>query len=397
VSAPSKKKKKKEAEPGAESGAATDGDAPSKKKKKEEPPGVSYQPDKGLVWNLKKDYRLRLDAMAQLEATNDPDAVEAGKSFFPRRLRLTLRAKLSDWVDLKSSLDAAPLLNVNAGDEDDDGEVFADQTLSVNLSKDAAILVGYFRGPFGRQRLNSSSALLLPDRSQVTGQLTFDRGLGLGFQGERGKKGFLTYGAAINADLLLAQQKNLAPVPVVTARVALNPRGEFEDEGPLKPADEARYSFGVNGAVPVSASNDLASPSLGIDAAFEVGRFSGLAEALVRTRQIEEAQVVNGAAVGVPNGDTQAQPGLYGQLGFLVWPERVQVGARAGVLAPDPNLNQKLNTQGRKTELSAALNLFFWERRAMLQAQAARFVEAADETHGENRETILSVQLQTAL
>ena len=365
---------------------------------------LKYKSERGVFLKLNDSVSFRFDAFAQIEGTNDPDGVDVqGSPVVPRRLKLSLRGRFTDYASVKLAVDLAPLLdlsNANAAANDDDGEVLNDAWLEADLSDKLFLRAGYFKTPFGRQRTSSSSALLLPNRAAATGKFTFDRGVGALVGGALDKKVF-EYQLGVTADVVLAKQLNITASPIAVARLVANPLGALkDDEGALKPVDELHVSLGFNVGVPFASNNDTGNLGVGLDAAFEIKRFSGTAEVFARSRQIEEGITFNagGDVLAVaPNGDTKLQPGAYLQAGLLAVPKRLQFGARFGVIGEDSdfsdgNNNGKFNQQKLKTESSVGLNGFILERRLMVQGMFSHFTE-----QGDNEENIVTVQLQGSL
>ena len=384
--------------------------APTQPEEPKAATSLKYKADRGFVLKLSDDVSLRFDALAQLEATSDPDSIEAqGSAVAPRRLKLSLRGKFTDYVSVRFGVDLAPLFDLsgaNAAANDDDGEFLNDASLEGKISERLFIRAGYFKTPFGRQRLNSSSALLLPNRAAATGKFTFDRGVG-GLVGGALDKDLLEYQVGVTADVVLANQLNVSAVPVAVARLVLNPFGALKgDEGALKPVDSLNVSFGLNVGAPIVSNNDTGNLGVGLDAAFEFKRLFGTAEVFARSRQVEEGVTFNNdgdATAAAPNGDTQLQAGTYAQAGVLVVPKRLQLGARFGVIGFDPdfsdgNNNGKFNQQGFKTESSFGLSGFILERRLMIQGMFSHFTEQDTNNLGDvDAENIFTLQLQGAL
>jgi hypothetical protein len=328
---------------------------------------LKYKSERGIFLKLNDSVSFRFDALVQIQGTNDPDVLSVQSSpVVPRRLKLSLQGKFTDYASIKFAVDLAPLLDISpfADAFDDDSGVLNDAWLEGDISDKLCIRAGYFKTPFGRQRTNSSSALLLPNRSAATGKFT------------------------------------VAAVPVAVARIVANPLGALkDDEGALKPVDELHVSLGVNVGVPFASNNDTGNLGVGLDAAFEVNRLSGTAEVFARARQLEDPTLdANGDVIAAaPNGDTQLQPGAHLQAGVLLVPKRLQLGARFGVIGADPdfsdgNNNGKFNQQGLKTESSFGLNGFILERRLMIQGMFSHFTE-----QGDIAENIVTLQLQGSL
>jgi hypothetical protein len=386
---------------------------PSKK------PLVKYKPNDGFVFTFSEDFKLRIDATAQLQLTTDDDVVEANGSFFdPRRLKLSARGKIGDATKFKLSVDFASIININADsdlDEFDDPDFVQDMWVERELKGNLLyVQAGYFRPSFGRQRLNAPESLLLLHRSQVTHKFGFERGLGVAVGGELKKKSF-EYEAGFTVDFVSANQLSeslgteVGPIPVFAARIVSNPFGPLQSsEAPLKIAKYPHLSFGADFAIPFQSEdtfkNDSGNPSFGLDTAFEFDRFSGLAELMFRARQVEtpilcqagdatcdgvqeldgSGTINAGDAIGVTVTDqTAVQAAAFAQVGFLVVPKRFQIAGRAGIINQDNDFSDNnkdgiFSTQGTKVELSLGANLYLEERRLVVQGMFSNTTETDD-------------------
>jgi hypothetical protein len=121
---------------------------------------------------------INLRIRAQLRATQQvvpEDRTEDSTTFSARRLRLMARGKMKgdDWHYYVQFGFA------NQDMERDRPIPLRDAILTYNGWKDIKFSFGQMKVPFNRQRLNSSSALQMVDRSIVNGELNLDRDVGI--------------------------------------------------------------------------------------------------------------------------------------------------------------------------------------------------------------------------
>ena len=181
--------------------------------------------------------RLALRARMQLrfsQLSEDPGDPPDVTEFQARRVRLLVEGHvLGEEVTYYLQLGFS-----NADTEPDLRSPLRDAYLTWARLRDLHVRGGQMKVPFGRQRVNSSSALQLVDRSIVVGELNLDRDVGVQVMSDDlfGWGGRLGY----HLGLFSGDGRNRlasAPGVLVVARIVLKPLGGFDD---LVEADLAR-------------------------------------------------------------------------------------------------------------------------------------------------------------
>jgi phosphate-selective porin OprO and OprP len=119
------------------------------------------------------------------------------------------------------------------------------------LSRDLNLRVGQMKVPYGRQRVVSSSALQMVDRSIVTGEFNLDRDAGVHMFSKDlfGLGGKLAYSAAIfggDGRNRVADKFGM----LYAGRIQVSPMGGFDDfvEADIKREASPKLAIGINGA-----------------------------------------------------------------------------------------------------------------------------------------------------
>lgn len=244
--------------------------------------------------------------------------------------------------------------------------------------RDLNIRGGQMKAPLGRQRVISSSALQMVDRSIVMTELNLDRDVGVqlfssdlfGLGHRLGYHVGLFHGDGRNR---VATQ----PGVLVVARIVVRPFGEFEE---MQEADFARsltpkLSLGLSAArndnTPRPRST-FANPYAfarfdynhgAADVHFKYRGFSLLAEALYRhaTRPVAQGTVNGAPATEIARNAW----GYFAQAGYL-FDDHLEATARYGELRPVGTTTSDLRERNR--EVGVGLNWYFQKHDLKLQS-----------------------------
>jgi hypothetical protein len=312
--------------------------------------------------------RGRIQARGTLTETDgDGDAPVTG--FQIRRMRVVLQGNafgpdLTYYIQLAfSNLDMEPDLR----------SPLRDAYFTWSIARDAKLRVGQMKVPYGRQRVVSSSAQQLVDRSIVVGEFNLDRDVGLHMFSKDlfGLGGRLGYSLAVfggDGRNRVADKFGL----LYAARVQVTPMGSFEDneEADLKREPSPKLALAVNAAYnqntnrPRSTFGDPYREArfdylhLGVDALLKWRGLSVSGEWLYR-RADRGRRVVDLDGEPTPLYSRSGW-GTFGQVGQMLT-ERLEVLARYGFLKPlagaDPELVKRHELGGGLSYYMRAHNL----------------------------------------
>lgn len=266
--------------------------------------GLTVRSDDG---NFSLTIRGRVQALAELEldpddrgtpATGD-DQYDPTVDFLVRRARLVFSGNL-----ISSSFSYYVQLGLAPRDMEPDLLIpLRDAYLTWTELRDFSLRVGQMKVPFNRERVISSSALQLVDRSLVNAELTLDRDVGIQiFSNDLfGLGGYLGYQIGIFGGEGRLRINDDDAGLLYVARVQVQPFGRFEDsytEVDFTREERPRLSIGFGGAYNHMATRDRSTSSsvagqffetgsfdyghLELDAIFKYGGFSAHGELLVR-------------------------------------------------------------------------------------------------------------------
>ena len=316
---------------------------------------VKTQKGTGLTFQTAdKNYKLRMRLRGQFLANYiNPDGDDdEGLGFRVRRLRVTWNGNaFARWMKYKVQYDFSR-----------DGEL---KDMKLSFAKNRAFIptVGQYKVPFNRERLNSSSALQLVDRSIVSDYFEYDRDIGAGvygllsggmirydlgiFQGQgtnvendKDNTGMLWAGrvqVAVLSGKAKSARENFAKKPMLTVGVAI---AGIEVEGGSKDSNigihEDERDLSAGGKV----------TSFSADVNYRDPRFSLTGEYIGRW--------ANPDAAGV---ETAYDHGFRVQGGFFVIPKKVEFASRYARVALDDDAENGLDnvwtfTQGLNYYLS---------------------------------------------
>ncbi len=343
-------------------------------------PAADTQIAAGIGQGLKVErsdgmFSLMVRARAQLRfelQSNSTEGDEGHAAFQARRVRLALRGHL-----LSKDLEYYIQLGFANRDTEPDLRLpLRDAAMTWKRLRDLNIRFGQMKVPYGRQRVTSSSALALPDRSIVTNELNLDRDTGVQLLsedlfGQGGRFGYSLY-------VMGGDGRNRAGTDfglLYGARVKVNPFGKFEDsdEADLEREDRMRLSLAASAAMNRNSVRHRST----FDATYTLGDFDFVhlgADLVLKYRGLFVLgeffyRDVTGdrQLVDAMTGLTETSRTGYGyltQAGFMLT-EHAEVEVRQGELHPKKNVATDLPRGG---ELGGGLNWYFHEHELKLQA-----------------------------
>jgi hypothetical protein len=301
------------------------------------------------------------------------DGEESEARFMVRRARLVfqghaLTPKLTYYLQLGFS---------NQDTESDMRLPLRDAYLSWAPLRDLGIRGGQMKVPFGRQRVTSSSALELVDRSIIIGELSLDRDVGVVLfsrnlfgLGDRLGYQFGVFGG--DGRNRVAEHEGA----LWSARIDFWPNGHFDDlsEGDLTRSPRPRVAFGASAAFNQNTyryrSTIGDTYKLGgydylhgaLDVMLKWRGFSAQAEALIRNSDLD-------SRTGTVDGKTVTEYSRSGAGFFLqasqMLTQNLQLGTRYSHMAPLKNTDPGFHVQN---ELGGSVSWYFVEHALKLQA-----------------------------
>jgi phosphate-selective porin OprO and OprP len=324
--------------------------------------------------------RGRIQALAEASVTPEtaaqPDSREE-VAFLVRRARLLLSGTL-----LSPDLQYYFQLGLAPRDMEADLLIpLRDAHVTWTGIPNLSIRVGQMKVPFNRERVISSSALQLVDRSPVNAELTLDRDMGIQVFGTDlfDLGGYLGYQIGVFAGdgrLRLNEGAGLLYV----ARLQIQPTGDFEDsyvEVDFSREERARLSIGVGGAFNHESRRtrstngdfyllegfDYAHAEL--DFMFKYAGFSAMGELVYR--QATGPSVRTGTVDGVAVTETAANAlGYFLQAGYLFEP-MIEIAGRYSEIVPVTSADLPATSVPARREITLGLNWYPMEHSLKLQ------------------------------
>ncbi len=321
--------------------------------------------------------KLSLRARLQLRATqfsaDDGEPPEVTE-FQARRIRLQLQGHVRGG-DVTYYLQ----LGFSNGDTEPDLRLpLRDAYLTLTLLRDLNVRGGQMKVPFGRQRVVSSSALQMVERSIVTGELNLDRDVGVQVLSEDlgGLDGRLAYSLGVFSG---DGRNRLASEPGVlfVGRFVVRPMGGFDDtiEGDhdREPAPKLAIAIGAahnnNTNRERSTFNTPYAFALfdywhaGADLVFKYSGLSVVSELMYRKSPTTSVSQMN------PDGTVDREYarnvwGYYAQAGYLLT-RCAEITARFGELRPRGSTDPELEATSR--EVGGGFNWYFEKHDLKLQ------------------------------
>lgn len=261
--------------------------------------------------------------------------------------------------------------------------------------RDLNVRFGQMKVPYGRQRVTSSSALGMVDRSVVTSELNLDRDVGV----QALSKNFLGADEKIGYSLGLFGGDGRNRVAdnagyLFVGRLNFMPFGHFDDlvETDSKREKKVRLAIGLGGAynqatnrpqstigLPFEDPNVRFSYAhLGVDLMFKYAGFFATSEWMMRTADAESIDGVS--ADGAPTTFLSRQAwGAFGQVGQMLT-DSLEVSARYGHISPIGTSAVTL-----LNELGGGVAYYFDHHNLKLQSDYFYFSGASDLSAGSHQ------------
>lgn len=244
---------------------------------------------------------------------------------------------------------------------------------------------GYFKVPFNRQRMTSSSKLLLQDRSITSETFDQDRDYGVDIYGKP-FEGYIEYHASVFQGAGQDPEKwdngdNLDNKLLYVLNLRYNPFGKYDyyDETDVKYTESFKATIGAsvafNGKVQDVKIRDSNTTVGIVDLGMRYKGFTWDSDYFARTEDPEG------------DGDTVDSGGFYTQAGYFVLPKKLEVAARYSMVDPNTDVSDDL-----QKEYTLGLNYYFRAHRSKIQADVGHYVTDT-KTH-DNEEYRIRIQYQ---
>ncbi|MFN0061894.1 MAG: porin [Myxococcaceae bacterium] len=310
--------------------------------------------------------RIQAQANTSFPAPGGADSFRADQ-FLIRRARIALRASYDEAWELYVQLGVA------TSDVDPEApSILRDGVITWKGLRDLNIRAGQTKIPFDRQRLTSSSALQMVDRSLITGELNIDRDVGI----QATSDDFLGLGGRLHYALGVfgGDGRNrivTRPGLLYVAKASYRPFGSFDEtESDLAFEPSPKVAVSIAGARNIRSSRERSTIGpvyrLGtvnywhamMDAQLKWRGFSFLAAALIR--RADNALITNDA-LGLWEFSRSGW-GYFAQSGYLFL-TRFEVVARFGELRPFDDMPGFSLTR----EIGAGLNWYAMKHNLKIQ------------------------------
>lgn len=243
-------------------------------------------------------------------------------------------------------------------------------------------MIGYFKVPFNRQRMASSSKLLLQDRSIASEEFDQDRETGFDIYGKP-FDGYMEYHAAVfqGAGEKFSGLGNTDNELMYVLSARYNPFGKYDysDETDVKYSDKLKATIGASVAFNAKDGDKKLENTDTIAGVVDLGvkyrGFSWNNEYYVRTEDPED------------DGDSIDSDGFFTQAGYFVIPKKLEVAARYSMLDPNNDVSNDL-----QREYTWGINYYFRAHRSKIQADFGHFVTDGEEE--DKKENRIRVQYQ---
>lgn len=344
------------------------------------------------VTTADEQFSVRLRARMQLRAAySNPNGPENDTTqALIRRARLLLEGnvygpELTYYIQLGFS---------NRDTESDLRLPLRDARVTYTALRDLSVQAGQMKVPYGRQRVTSSSAQQMVDRSIVVGELNLDRDVGAFFFSKDlfGLNEVLGYSLGVFAGDGRNRVSDHAGLLYV-GRINVTPFGSFDDnvESDISRDPRPRLAVAVGGAYNQNTNRTRSTfeapfddeavtfdyTHLGADMMFKWRGFFATGEWMYRIADINFVEGVDGD--GAPaNYYAREAWGAFGQLGQMLT-KSLEVSARYGVLEP---LSETEPTFLQQQEMGGSVGYYFHAHNLKIQTDYFYYVFEDDFSTG---------------
>lgn len=372
----------------------------------------------GVRFSVGDRFSLQIRARMQLQggfSLPSANAVDAGAapvvttSFLARRVRLVLTGHA-----FTTKLRYYFQLGFSYRDMESDRLVAVrDAYMTWQPHRDIGIRWGQMKIPYGLQRVVSSSALQMVDRSVVTGELNLDRDVGVYLMSEDlgGLGGRLMYQAGVFGGRGRNRFDGLDEA-LFAARFQVNPFGRFDHlvEGDMTRGTTPRLAIGASAAYHFNGVRNRSTHNgtytfanfdtlhLGADVHFKYRGFTLMGELFYRTTNRSRVTRPDPANALVTQVEYARNGfGWYGQVGYM-FPSMIELTGRYGeihgTVTPDTTLVPTAagGAMGDEREAGGGINYYISQHALKVQLDYFRIWDpddAADDRH--------QVRLQTQI
>ena len=224
--------------------------------------------------------------------------------------------------------------------------------------------IGFFKVPFNRQRMASSSKLLLQDRSIASEEFDQDRDTGFDIYGKP-FDGHMEYHAAVfqGTGEKFSGLDNTDNKLLYVLNLRYNPFGEYDyyDETDIKYSEKLKATIGTSVAFNAKDGDEKLKNTDTIAGVVDLGvkyrGFSWNNEYYVRSEDPKS------------EGDTVDSNGFFTQLGYFVLPKKLELAVRYSMLDPNNDVSNDI-----QREYTAGVNYYFRAHRSQIQTDFGHFV-----------------------
>jgi hypothetical protein len=368
---------------------------------------MKFKPGKGLqVTSKDGKFRLTTRLRAQMRYTLDQEDGAFSHGFQLRRARLLFNGHVfGKHNTFKFELAVSPKdIGLKSGGTISKSPLL-DWYFHFSQLRDLNVRIGQYKVPYSRQRVVSSGNLQMVDRSIANGEFTLDRDVGFDIRSKDvGGLGFLRYYAGVYMGEGHSSYANGDFGMMYLARVEALPLGMFKDysEGAFarstKPklsigaafgyVDEAKKNKGIVGSIPVDGGT-TDTLNITADASFRVSGLSVETAYFWRQGARNPGDAIDEAGEPIATEPARDGMGYYGQIGYLVPRQPLEITGRFGQLlssGPDSGLSDT-------SEVGLGLNYYFAQHPMKLQADYFHFWGEDGVAEGSDQ---VRVQLQMA-
>lgn len=240
--------------------------------------------------------------------------------------------------------------------------------------------IGYFKVPFNRQRLASSSKLLLPERSIASEFFDQDRDDGVDVYGLP-FDGHLEYHVAVFNGAGGSANANTDNELMYVLGVRYNPFGKYDyyDETDLVYSKTPKATVGAATVFNPKLDDEKLKDTNGVAGVIDLGiKYRGISwnnEYYVMSLDPED------------NGSVESD-GFFTQIGAFVVPKRLELAARYSMVDPDHEVSNDI-----EKEYTAGLNYYFRAHRSKIQTDFSHLVTDHEEGNEEQNRFRLQYQI----
>ncbi len=243
--------------------------------------------------------------------------------------------------------------------------------------------IGYFKVPFNRERMSSSSKLLFADRSIASEAFDQDRDTGFDIYGKP-FDGYMEYHAAVfqGAGEKLSGSDNTDNKLMYVLGARYNPFGKYDyyDETDVKYSEKVKATLGAAVTFDPKVQDEKQTDTDGITGTVDLGvKYRGISwnnEYYVRRED--------------PNFDspTVDSNGFFTQIGYFVIPKKLEFDLRYSMVDPNQDMANDL-----QKEYIGGVNYYFRDHRSKINTSVGHYATDATGANIEENRIIAQYQI----